>query len=127
MSEEIIKVLDNLGEKFGIAIDWTSQNIMPYIQELMNRYRSYFITSCAIWLILELVLLVISIVVFRGCLKEKEKNNYWDWDDEGLGRLIFLIISTSILIVALPITIQLLLKGIYMPEFIFITAIGGIK
>lgn len=75
MSEEIIKVLDNLGEKFGIAVDWTSQNIMPYIQELMNRYRSYFITSCVIWLTLELVLLFISIVIFKGCIKGKKENN----------------------------------------------------
>ena len=127
MSEEIIKVLDNLGEKFGIAIDWTSQNVMPYIQELMNRYRSYFITSCAIWLILELVLLVISIVVFRGGVKQKKEDKYWSWDEEGFFRMLFLIISTMILIIALPITIQLLLKGIYMPEFIFINAIGGIK
>ena len=127
MSEEIIKVLDNLGEKFGIVIDWTSQNIMPYIQELMNRFRSYFITSCVIWLILELVLLVISIVIFRGGLKEKDKEKYWEWTDEGLGRFIFLMTSTIILAIALPITIQMLLKGIYMPEFIFINAIGGIK
>lgn len=34
MSQEIIKVLDNLCEKFGIAIDWTSQNVKPYLQEL---------------------------------------------------------------------------------------------
>ncbi len=125
MSEEIIKVLDNLGEKFGIAIDWTSQNVMPYIQELMNRYRSYFLTSCAIWLIFELVLLVISIFVFRGCIKEKKEEKYWDWDDEGLGRLIFLICSGIVLVIALPITIQMLLKGIYMPEVIFLKAIGG--
>lgn len=127
MSEEIIKVLDNLGEKFGIVVDWTSQNIMPYIQELMNRYRSYFITSCVIWLSLELVLLVISIVIFKGCIKEKKEKQYWNWDDEGLGRMIFLMVSAIFLIIALPITIQMLLKGIYMPEFIFINAIGGIK
>ena len=127
MSEEIIKVLDNLGEKFGIAIDWTSQNVMPYIQELMNRYRSYFITSCVIWLVLELVLLVISIVVFRGGVKQKKEDKFWCWDEEGLFRIIFLIISATTLVVSLPITIQMLLKGIFMPEFIFINAIGGIK
>lgn len=34
MSEDIIKVLDNLAQKFGIAIDWTSQNAMPYLEDL---------------------------------------------------------------------------------------------
>lgn len=127
MSEEIIKVLDNLGEKFGIAIDWTSQNIMPYIQELMSRYNRYYIATCMTWLVIETILLIISIVVFRGCIKEKKEDESWDWFDEGVFRLIFLLISGIILVIALPITIQILLKGIFMPELIFINAIGGIK
>lgn len=30
MSEEIIKVLDNLAERFGVAVDWTSTNVSHY-------------------------------------------------------------------------------------------------
>ena len=37
MNEELIKALTELANKFGIAIDWTSQNALPYAQELMNR------------------------------------------------------------------------------------------
>ena len=29
MSNEIIKVLDGLSERLGIAIDWSSQNLIP--------------------------------------------------------------------------------------------------
>lgn len=29
MSENIIKVLDELGKRFGIAIDWSSENVTP--------------------------------------------------------------------------------------------------
>lgn len=36
MSNEIIKVLDDLSERLGIAIDWSSQNVMPYLQDLMD-------------------------------------------------------------------------------------------
>ena len=38
MSEEIIKVLDELGKRFGIALDWSNQNIMPYLQELLKSF-----------------------------------------------------------------------------------------
>lgn len=135
MSEEIIKVLDKLVEKFGIAIDWTSQNVLPYLQELFGRYAKYFVTSCVIWLIAEIILLIASIIVLIGGLKEKEKYNKgnkdpylgWSWIDEGIGRFLFLIISTIVLAITIPITVQSLLKGIYMPELIFINAIGGIK
>jgi len=30
VSDQIIKVLDNLGQKFGVAVDWTQSNIMRY-------------------------------------------------------------------------------------------------
>lgn len=36
MSEEIIKVIDELGKRFGIVIDWSNQNIIPYLQELLK-------------------------------------------------------------------------------------------
>ena len=31
MESEAIKLLDALGEKFGLAIDWTSENVYPYL------------------------------------------------------------------------------------------------
>lgn len=41
VSDQIIEVLEALFEKFGIAIDWTGQNVLPYVQELMNKAVSY--------------------------------------------------------------------------------------
>lgn len=35
LSSEIINVLEFVGDKFGIAIDWTQANVMPYLQERM--------------------------------------------------------------------------------------------
>lgn len=37
MGEEIIKVLDALAEKFGLAIDWTSNNVIPYLETLCGK------------------------------------------------------------------------------------------
>lgn len=41
MSNEVIKVLDHICDKFGIAIDWSSSNVMPYLQDLMVRMTKY--------------------------------------------------------------------------------------
>ena len=30
-SSQIIEILNNLAERFGIFIDWTDQNIIPYL------------------------------------------------------------------------------------------------
>lgn len=41
MGDEVIKVLERLGEQFGVAIDWSSANIMPYLNDLMGRIVKY--------------------------------------------------------------------------------------
>lgn len=38
MSEQIIQVLDYLGKKLGLTIDWTSENVLPYVQTLCDKY-----------------------------------------------------------------------------------------
>ena len=45
MSKEIIKILDALAEKAGLAIDWTSANVFPYLQQLCSKYVTYEITT----------------------------------------------------------------------------------
>lgn len=60
MSEEIIEVLDALGEKFGIAINWTSENVMPYLQQLCNKYVTYEIATSVVWMLIGIFLLFIG-------------------------------------------------------------------
>lgn len=38
MGNEVITVLDALSEKLGIAIDWSSENVLPYIQEVYEGF-----------------------------------------------------------------------------------------
>lgn len=41
MSSEMINVLNKLAEKFGVMIDWTSDNLAPYLTELYSRIVTY--------------------------------------------------------------------------------------
>lgn len=56
ISSEIIKVLDYLGEKFGIAIDWTSKNVLPYLQALVDKFIKWEISTSIVWIVLPLLL-----------------------------------------------------------------------
>ena len=51
MSEEVIKILDALAEKFGLAIDWTSANVLPYLQQLCDKCVMYEIVTSVIWIL----------------------------------------------------------------------------
>ena len=77
MSEEIIKVLDNIGQKFGIAIDWTSENVLPYIQDLMHRVALNSIIGNIVGLIVGIIFLAIGIGILIYGFKQKKKDKYF--------------------------------------------------
>jgi hypothetical protein len=102
MSEEIIKVLDALGEKFGIAINWTSENVMPYLQQLCSKYITYEIVTCVVWLLIGIFLLFIG-----KYLIEKAKQYWKKYEEEGVysdfdtAVIIFGILAGSAIIVGI--------------------------
>lgn len=69
MSNEIIKVLDDLSKRFGIAIDWSSTNIMPYLQDLMTRLVKYETYTSTMWLIIGIIVFIIGLYCIRKALK----------------------------------------------------------
>ena len=68
MSDEVIKILDTLTEKFGLAVDWSSSNVLPYFQQLCNKYVRYEITTSIIWIVIGIALLLVG-----RCLLKKGK------------------------------------------------------
>lgn len=85
MSEEIIKVLDLLAEKFGLAVDWTSANVIPYLEQLCGKYVNYEIATSVIWLLFGIVCLIFGRVLFKKikyCYGKSDKmnpDNGWAW------------------------------------------------
>ena len=123
MSEEIIKVLDNLGQKFGLAIDWSSQNIMPYLQDLMSRFIAYRTTTAIILIVISLVLIIgglISIKKLRKWIKSDAFNKRWQDDDDLLAILGFTGagILVTVGIVVLIFNIFGIVQNLCMPELV---------
>lgn len=66
VSNQIIEVLDALCDKFGLAIDWGAQNVLPYAQELMGKMVSYELwTSVG-----EVTLFVFLFTLYIVCTKK---------------------------------------------------------
>ena len=45
VSNQIIEVLDYLSAKMGIVVDWTAENMVPYLTDLIERMVSYQIVN----------------------------------------------------------------------------------
>ena len=120
MSEEIIKILDDLGKRLGIVIDWTSQNILPYLQDLINRFIGLRNTQAIIWIILSLVIIVASVLIIIKTIKYiKKLDNDCDYDDKYFLIIIvdlFLGLITLTFFIVMIANIFGLVQNIYMPE-----------
>ena len=134
MSEEITKILNDLGERFGIAIDWTSQNILPYLQDLMSRFISLRNTQAIIWIIISLIFILTTTIIIIKMIKKLKKldKNSYSYDDKVFAYiLIWMILGTIILgfLTALLCNIFGLIQNIYTPEITIIEYLvqqGGI-
>lgn len=74
MGDEIIKVLDKIGEQFGVAIDWSNANVMPYLQNLLARYTNYLFYTSLVYLILSIIIIIIGILLLRHSYKIYKEN-----------------------------------------------------
>ena len=61
-NNQVIEVLKYIGEQFGIAADWTSDNIMPHIQDLITRIAQYEFFSSMILAIIGFIIAIVSLV-----------------------------------------------------------------
>lgn len=74
VSDQIIKVLDNLANKIGVGIDWGSQNIMPQLLDLLNR----IVIREIIWSILAILgftMVFMFLIKFKNQKHEDEETN----------------------------------------------------
>lgn len=130
MSEEIIKVLDELGKRLGIAIDWNNQNIIPYLQELMVRFISFRNAQVIIWILISLISIGLGIFGLVKLIKWRKSDKYDTsyLSDDGLifglsiiGAIVFILIFFVVLVCNLG----GLFQNIYLPELTVIEYVKG--
>lgn len=61
-TKEMIEVLEYLFNKFGIAMDWSNKEIIPYIKELAGKIVAYESGVAWLWIIVGAVALITGII-----------------------------------------------------------------
>lgn len=132
MSEEIIKVLDELGKRFGVVIDWSNQNIVPYLQELLKRFICYQNITAGIWIIISVAIIIGGVIMLKFLNKWKKSDDYdssYCSDDDALAAVGYIL---SVCIIALGIGLIIgnilgITKNICMPEMVVYEYIKNIQ
>lgn len=116
VSKQIIEVLDALSDKFGIAIDWTSKEVLPQLKTVAEHYIQYELWTSVSYLVLGIIGIVAGIVIPIKIHKSDK------FDDEELQVILFifsLIIGFAIVIISIvdiPGQIDDIIKCLICPE-----------
>ena len=145
MDNKIIETLDYLGEKIGIAIDWTADNVYPQVLNFMARYKIYEIVANCIWIIFAIGCMFMTYLCIKKyvipartkAIAEKQSNfwfeyTHWSYSEDtcelqfGAGGLIVFMIVMSIISAFLFIcSISDIIKWIVIPEAQFYDLLKG--
>lgn len=87
VSDEIIKVLDYLCNKIGFTIDWTSANVVPYVEQLCGKLVEYEFWTSVAWIVIVIVVALASLI----CLK-------FNWDGIQYALVICIFITMFIVV-----------------------------
>lgn len=93
MSGEVIKLLDELCARFGIAIDWTSENVIPQLEIIAEKLVKYECATSIMWLVFGVLLIAVGVALIIADIK-------LEW--EGFGS----IIGGVVIAIGLVVTIQ---------------------
>ncbi len=133
VSEQIIQVIDALCEKFGIAINWTGENVIPYVEILCRKLITYEVCTSIAWMLILTLLSIISIMAtkklaptFKRGLKEDLENFDCGWQVATIFSVIGLIILSVFIFRGLVTQIMDMIKCITFPEIYIFEYVSAI-
>ena len=89
ISNEVIKILEYLCTKIGVTIDWTNNNVLPYVKQLCEKFILWEINTSFAWIAIDGGIIIISLI-FAILV-----NRLADWD--GVEWLIFVLITFAMI------------------------------
>lgn len=98
ISDQIIAVIDDLAQRFGVAIDWGQDNVLPVVQRLCSNYIKYEIATSLVWLCIGLLFLIAGGMCVRAACKYNTVQDYDGVSVSALGTVICFLIASFIIL-----------------------------
>jgi hypothetical protein len=117
-------------DKLGIAVDWTAENVLPQVMEILSRYRLYEIVSKSVSILAMVLIVIIFAVIVKKAIKKNgndlDEFLWWLWDSI-IGWLvcIFGIAIVVTIVICIPANLDELFKWIFIPEVQILDLLQG--
>lgn len=122
----IEKAIDKIAEKFGIVVDWTQDNIYPYVKDIMGKYRTGKIVQDIIIIGILGLLVLLAILTLKQIFTPNRKP-FISKEDDDIVSAFLVAICLLALVFLIPIVIWKicnLIDWIFVPEMQFIKEIS---
>jgi uncharacterized membrane protein len=128
VSEQIISVLNALCEKFGIVVDWTTNNVLPYIQDLCGRIINYSIATNIATIVFLIILFLAFLFTFKYMLKKGSEDNWYSdgWLFGAILSGVVFGICTLLCFIMIPMSVMDIIKACTIPELTIIEMVEGL-
>lgn len=119
LSQNVIEIFDDLCKKIGIVIDWSAENVMPYITDLFERFIKFETGTSIFYITLSIF---ICIVVGIISLSSRKLAKEVDYDEDfPVSRVYFIstiaaIVLSIAAIIVIGCQIYDIIQAIYLPE-----------
>ena len=87
LSDQIVQVLDYLADKMGVTINWSQQNVIPYMRQIFEKYIRYEIITSIMLLVIGILFMLSSFLwmkAYKFYVKKyeacKENGKFSDYD-----------------------------------------------
>lgn len=110
VAQQVITVLKFICEQFGLAVDWTIENVEPILEAGLERFVAWKSASYTAWIIVAAVFMIGFIVLAI-------LDHINDWSGGAL--CAFSIVFASVCLVVMTVHIFLLIKVLTFPELPF--------
>ena len=102
-NEQIIDVLEYLCKKIGVTIDFTNKNILPYVNQLCEKYINWEITTSISWIVIAAIVGIGAFFlcksIYQSAKKKEEEGKF------GIARDYYSYIKSIIVLAVLLISL----------------------
>lgn len=137
MDKELCNVIDKIAEKIGVVVDWTNENVLPFIQDIMQRYRTMNVVKNVITMIVCTIIITICVIfvikMIKGIVNGHQNGVSSIWFDADYDVVsTFSIVTYAITLISFLISVIVLcgatgglMEWLYVPEVKFLEVLKG--
>lgn len=98
-SQQVIEVIDELCRRFGIVVDWSKDNVFPYVEELIGKIVNYELWTSVVWLVMAIVAGYFIYRLIKWSAKGIKEHDWWDNDLYCVGAIVGAFLAVGAVVV----------------------------